>query len=128
MREIKFRAWHKKDKYMFNTVVLFSTGFRRIGKCQIVSNGVPEVEFISEADFEIMQYTGLKDRNGKEIYEGDIVRETCQDYPSGSFEEVWKVEELMEFYHRLDPIVGFGRNELEIIGNIYQNQDLLKTK
>ena len=82
------------------------------------------------------QFTGLRDYDGKEIFEGDIVK-CCYMIPewgwSGGAEE--KEEEVIGAveYCRGDfcigeyPIVGFQENEMEVIGNIYDNPELLKS-
>jgi hypothetical protein len=69
-RDIKFRAWHKQDKKMYQVYTFYFTGNKQI---ELHGKGVTQAFTIGE-DIELMQYTGIKDKNGQEIYEGDIVR------------------------------------------------------
>lgn len=79
--------------------------------------------------YELMQYTGLKDKNGVEIYEGDIIRHNPYPYDSEPRFRKFEVENMEEFLKD----VGFEERELgvswepqsvEVIGNIYQNPEL----
>ena len=108
MREIKFRAWDKEKKYMIdwsNSICAQEICYH-IGCEQKLGDNV-----------EIMQYTGLKDRNGVEIYEGDILQ--IEWLKPTTVEVKWK----NQGWH---PYVEQGNTEYEIIGNIYQNPELIK--
>jgi uncharacterized phage protein (TIGR01671 family) len=120
-REIKFRAWGKYDKKM---VVVKANDFQSIDGRLFVH------------DAELMQFTGLKDRNGKEIYEGDIVARTLGS-ELWSNEEVFWSNELASWracevgkgrVHRMDLHAESesGGYQYEVIGNIYENPELLK--
>ena len=116
-REIKFRAWDRKDKKLYGPESIYDI--------------VAGWDFIDLADNQIlMQYTGLKDKNGKEIYEGDIVTlpipET--DYKTRETGEVvfWDVSGSWEIMHDgFRSLYAKESNQLEVIGNIYENPDLL---
>jgi uncharacterized phage protein (TIGR01671 family) len=115
-REIKFRAWDKELGRMFdfNRLVVIA------GRIEIDFH--PYLEAKTWNRLELMQFTGLKDKNGKEIYEGDVIRmkstgaRTIHEvkFRDGSFEV-----SLIPIQH------AFVRTDPEIIGNIYENPDLL---
>lgn len=107
MRDVKFRAWDKEGK-------------RMIPSCSsMLSNGV----------FKLMQYTGLKDINGKEIYEGDIIAHIPEGvletkmqiiWHDGSFYTAWADGCASHVFNQI-----FG-NHSKVIGNIYENPELLE--
>ena len=137
MREIKFRAWHKGKKIMGKVL-----GIDILHKEIFFSNG--DVDYCEISDFkyiELMQYTGLKDKNGKEIYEGDIVEFDDYDRKSNYLKNVAVVVrednvntlalqkfkyDNTEFTNRyMDYIENIFENS-KVIGNIYENPELIK--
>ena len=119
MREIKFRAYNPRDKKMHYDI----TGFEFFGDGNMSGVFIDGVFFLIE-EVELMQYTELHDKNEREIYEGDIISDLdygimiCK-FINGSF--VWqsiKNELYIKFFTYI-PIV-------EVIGNIYDNPDLLE--
>ena len=135
MREIKFRAWDKINKDMFN-VESINFQERRVYK--------DTVSYRNFEDIDLMQCTGLKDKNGKEIYEGDIVKfkdcsidGTKEFYNIGVIEREGKRDELVisqlifEKSYFTENYMDFINETFElseIIGNIYENPELLKEK
>lgn len=130
-REIKFRAWDKEKKVMS---AVRSWDFAH-GDVELGKELQPEADKFTE-EVELMQYTGLTDRNGVEIYEGDIVKwghhcERCRENPV----RIAKVEinpDIQFNTKNVDCIFHYGNfayqdteNHLEVIGNIYENKELL---
>lgn len=117
-REIKFRAWDKSCDKM--------RGENGIKDCfSLRSDGVYNDDYI------LMQFTGLKDKNGKEVYEADIVihdgEKIVVNYGIQSVDAFEGAGfNLWSFYGQ--KLGGFRlQSEIEIIGNIYENPELLKT-
>jgi uncharacterized phage protein (TIGR01671 family) len=112
MREIKFRAWDNVD-CMSTPFTLFNIQDKKI---QFTSKVV------------IMQFTGLKDKNGKEIYEGDLITHTSRHggkphpviYHNGGFHADYGLIYPLSVEH-YDKYC-----EIEVVGNIYENPELLK--
>jgi len=111
MREIKFRCWHKTEKSMLKPDDKYGT--TRDLDCVVY--------YMQGQPVELMQYTGLKDKNGKEVYEGDIVRVAHDAYESPIC--VISIKNLVAGDFMLDEAEV---KEAEVIGNIYQNPALLK--
>ena len=129
MREIRFRAWNEKNKIMVFPDDDCGFSFHSVG-CFRVNGGWSN---LSEVDpHKIMQFTGLKDKNGVEIYEGDRLDFGDWDKGGERAEIVWNDESLgWELkYHSKEGGEGRGfmldiKNDVfEVIGNIYENPEL----
>lgn len=117
MREIKFRAWNKVNEMMLEVGSLF---FETGGLKGFFGKGE---HFLHKSNYTLMQFTGLKDKNGKEIYEGDLLRDRLKP------KEVYTVE-YRDYCFCLKEVpnsiwLGALHGTMEVIGNIYENKDLL---
>ena len=118
-REIKFRAWDKGRKKMSNAKE-FSLWCDYWENIEYIwtNNDLPQWKNLI-----FLQYTGLKDKNGKEIYEGDIMNVQMDFGPGGYAFRVVSIPPLVP----PTDWVNYGLWHLgEIIGNIYENPELLK--
>lgn len=130
MREIKFRVWHKATELM-DEVVTIDLHDEGIGV--LYANPITQGEDIQRFDFdeiELMQYTGLKDKNGVEIFEGDVLY--FEPYETHINDRV--VEYIDGAYHGRLIRSGYSKllaeclYETKVIGNIYKNPELLEEK
>jgi len=122
-REIKFRAWIKKDGQMFNQGDQYLQSFLK--RCVRLSSVDVPSEHEKYGDYELMQFTGLTDKNGVEIYEDDLIKFF---YDGQHWSGVVSFKEG-SFYINVDEIISMFRwydySEREVIGNIHQNPELL---
>ncbi len=119
MKEIKFRVWDKNEQQMCNVVQIDFCKFYA-GKEILVEAivDIPYSYWLSPDNLELMQYTGLKDKNGKEIYDGDICKEILIGQVIYEAPTFWIVTPKGSHSHL--------NNDCEVIGNIYENPELIK--
>ena len=106
MREIKFRVWDSISKKIHQWVNI---------------NGIGLWDFIRLDHYTLMQYTGLNDVNGKEIYEGDVVK-----WDGDVMAVEW--EQVTASFIMVDDM-GYkfdSEDRIEVIGNIYETPELIK--
>lgn len=119
-REIKFRGKNYENKWKYGDLVQekWKQGKAIMIKKETTAWSVPEDT--------VGQYTGLHDKNGKEIYEGDILKGTFYGFPMPEYDYVFQIywdekeKGFMASY--------FEPSECEVIGNIYDNPELLGEK
>lgn len=112
MRELKFRVFSKYFKKIYTVIEIDFNNRVCHSVCQCGG-----VHWLTMPLDNLMQYTGLKDINGKEIYEGDVIKDSRGN--------IGKVEVLEE-----NGYLGYDLHlsKEEIIGNIYENSELLEKK
>jgi uncharacterized phage protein (TIGR01671 family) len=119
MRQIKFRAWKKAAKTM------------EVGNFALGANGAvhfSDGDFLGSAQIVLMQFTGLLDKNGKEIYEGDVVEYTPNPLVFPNTHEVYQAVWIRNgFAFRKDKgsfSPYLSEDKLQVIGNIYESPSL----
>ena len=132
-REILFRAKHihamDSNEHLNGTLV---QGY--LSDKNYIYDKSLEGEFLVDEDT-ICQYTGLTDKNGKKIFEGDIVRygEICGEVKFGLYESNWQICKHnqgffvtfpKEYFLRNE--LGYWRNKIAVVGNVFDNPELLE--
>lgn len=126
-REILFRGKTKDNKWVFGDLVQYKSGLVYIQSQEDNSSGFVKPETVG-------QYTGLTDKNGQKIFEGDILKNVmrwCEEerngvvtFKDGAFGFIWHRGEV-KMFHAFASVVNI---EYEVIGNIHDNPELLGDK
>lgn len=134
MREIGYRAWLKEEKrFVYPKLILDDFGSVveiAYNDIDISSDEIIERRLIIE-DVVLEQFTGLRDKNGKRIYEGDLVKEVVYGRKSVIWEVRYYQDGCCFELHRItgayygDSLLG-DSSQYEVIGNIHENHELLE--
>ena len=134
-REIEFRAWDKINKRMVNVNDFSGLEKDDLSEFKYITCSQHVIDW---KDIILMQFTGLLDKNGKKIFEGDVVRR-IKEKPNKFHFEIYDPNPLISeiFYDRagffvkgiadMDFYLGAVHEKIEVIGNIYENPELLTT-
>ena len=125
MREIKFRCWDTENKEMLEIEDLHWDECTR----EFLIRTTMYSDYFTPEEMILMQYTGLHDKNGKEIYEGDIAKVEKIDLAQIIWDKdrmAWGIKPINDFYFDSPLLADNTDLELEVIGNIYDNPELLE--
>ena len=135
MREIKFRAWDTVGKQWL-WITGFETAETTVSDGYTLDGLFHDGDYVGKEGIILMQYTGLKDKNGKEIFDGDVIETEKMEYSdSGHYIGMVKVLGKVVFSNgryalHLEtgamPDLSFALSFHEIIGNIHDHPHLLK--
>ena len=125
MREVEFRAWDIIHKKMIELDAMWFDNYGNVNAVNDIIAGLT----LEKEDFILIQYTGLRDKNGKKIYEGDIVENSCGDiveiefFNDLNFDDGGGKHSGFYFKSGLEYYDG-GPKTWKIIGNIHENPEL----
>ena len=124
-RAIKFRAWDKTFKSMIED----SNIYLNEGKISDIIYGCTKCECLNPNDFIVMQYTGMNDEDGKEIYEGDILAARVSSPGRGGY----FIYSVVSYDNNMFVTIRDGDDykaqafgNIVVAGNIYENKELLQ--
>ena len=131
MREIKFRAWDNEEKWMVDGLYISFDGDIFTDDVDPHDTPYKEMELANAERYELMQFTGLKDANGKEIYEGDVLRDSesivIVKFVDGEFSVDYRT--IGGKWRNYSSLFGYLEDyEGEIIGNIYETPELIERR
>lgn len=138
-REIKFRAWDRGDKTFRNVRSMANTLLSKVGidlnqyiYTVETNSSVKWGKLLHSSELILTQYTGLKDKSGVEIYEGDIIyRNSTDEKLEVVFSKIgcWSFENKdFRYYTTNMNIKNQSLSTCEVIGNIFENPELLKNE
>lgn len=129
MREIKFRFWNGFQMIKNEDINYIDFNNKFVTISDKWHDGIEQIDF--DENKRLMQYTGYKDINGKEIYEGDIIE--YEHHVVGKIKRtvrikygIWGIKGKQE--HLQIPFANIFDAEFEVIGNIHENPELLEVK
>lgn len=125
MRVPKFRAWTEEGEVMYYDVYPFKDDTLLLSYDEIAFDEVPASDFI------LMQSTGLKNKKGYEIFEGDIAKFTLTDGFNYVVDEFGTVKYKLGAFYILNGLTEYiisdiKTNDIEVVGNIWENPELLE--
>lgn len=139
MRKLKFRAFLKNNRKMYDVLTLDIIDQRALIE-NTEDKRRPLRGYVKMSEIELMQFTGLKDTNGREIYEGDIIKvifeysemdgtpNNAVDFGEVLFDENSACYIVCGVNKTMGELSDWHQEKLYVIGNIYENPELLEAK